>query len=172
MMLLPVRQAFKSNFSVLWSWSSTSWSTKLTVSCLCPEDHFYQFASFVFQNVVFTNHKFANGRTDVRRPTYLRTQTYVRTGVRTVDGRKNWSTNWQIENNGSFHFLDQSFAETRLRPYDSTLVWVRNREFEINQSPQRIIANVIGDSSLTSPYFFILELAKKWSDFRSSKLNR
>ena len=52
-----------------------------------------------------------------------------------------------------FHFLDQSFAETK--DWDQTAqLWFQTGA-EINQSPQCVVADVIGDSSL----------------IRSSKLN-
>jgi len=56
-------------------------------------------------------------------------------------------------NIGSFHFLDQSFAETK--DWDQTAeLWSRSG-VEINQSPQRVVADVIGDSSLISPFIFL-----------------
>jgi len=42
--------------------------------------------------------------------------------------------------------------DQRLRPNGSTLV---SAGVKINQSPQRVIADVIGGSSLISPYFFV-----------------
>jgi len=42
--------------------------------------------------------------------------------------------------------------DQRLRPNGSTLA---ESGVEINQSPQRVIADVIGDSSLISQYFFV-----------------
>ena len=59
--------------------------------------------------------------------------------------------------------------DQRLRPNHSTLV---SAGVEFNQSPQLIVADVIGGSSLILPYFFVyFWSSKKWSDFRSSKLN-
>jgi len=55
--------------------------------------------------------------------------------------------------NGSFHFLDQSFAETKDRDQTAQL-WTQSG-VEINQSPSSVIADVIGDSSLISPHFFV-----------------
>jgi len=53
-----------------------------------------------------------------------------------------------------------SFAETK--DSDQTAQLWSQSDVKINQSPQRIIADVIGDSSPISPYFlFIFELAKK-----------
>jgi len=42
---------------------------------------------------------------------------------------------------------------------------------EFNQSPQLVIADVIGGSSLISLYFVCVYFSENWSDFRSSKLN-
>jgi len=57
----------------------------------------------------------------------------------------------------------------RLRPNCSTLV---SAGVEINQSPQLVIAHVIGDSLLILPYFFVyFWITEKVKWFRSSKLN-
>jgi len=53
---------------------------------------------------------------------------------------------------GSFHFLDQPFAEIKDRPNGSTLV---SAGVEFNQSLQCVIADVVGCSWLISPYFFV-----------------
>jgi len=64
----------------------------------------------------------------------------------------------------SFLLLDQSFSQTK--DWDQTAQLWSQSGVEINQSQQLVIADVIGGSSLISPYFFISELVKKWSDFR------
>ena len=72
----------------------------------------------------------------------------------------------------SFHFLDWSFAETK--DWDQTAQRWSQSNVKFNQSQPRIITDVIGNSSLISPYFFVyfwITLAKKWSDFRSSKIS-
>ena len=76
---------------------------------------------------------------------------------------------WYSFVNGSFHFLDQSFAETK--DWDQTAQLLSQSGVEFNESPQRVIADV----SATHHWFrrislFSFELAKKWSDFHSLKL--
>jgi len=67
-------------------------------------------------------------------------------------------------------FLDQSFAETK--KWDQTAQLWSYYGVEINQSLQRVITDVIGDSSpIRRISLLISELAKQWSDFRSSKLD-
>jgi len=71
-------------------------------------------------------------------------------------------------NTGSFYFLDQSFAETK------RLIFGLRPELRLTNhcggahhcSLHNVIADVITDIS-----WFIYELAKKWSDSRSSELN-
>jgi len=63
-----------------------------------------------------------------------------------------------------------------LRPtkdWDQTAQLWSQSGVETNQSPRCIVADVVGDSSLILPYFFVyFELAKKWSNFCSSKLSQ
>ena len=53
----------------------------------------------------------------------------------------------------AFHSLDQSFAETK--DWDQMAQLWSQSDVEINQSQQRVIADVIGDSSLILTYFFV-----------------
>jgi len=73
--------------------------------------------------------------------------------------QKRW---WCFDTAGHFHFLDQSFTETK------RISFGLSPELRLTNQLQLVIADIIGDSSLISPcfviYFWISEKVKKnWS---------
>jgi len=71
---------------------------------------------------------------------------------------------------GHFSFRLVFRWDQRLRPNQTARLWSQS-DVEFNQSKPHVIANVIGDSSLISPYLFVFEAANKSSDFHASELN-
>ena len=69
---------------------------------------------------------------------------------------------------GSFHCLNSPRQKTETKRFN----FGPRPELRKYRKLTNVIADVIGDSSPISPYFFIFELAKMWSDFCSTELNR
>jgi len=74
-----------------------------------------------------------------------------------------------IEYSGSFHFLDQSFAETK--DWDQTAQPWSQSELSITNQHVSSLTSLATHRWFCRISWFIFELAKKLSDFRSSKLS-
>jgi len=80
---------------------------------------------------------------------------------------------WRIvlRHSGSFHCLDQSFAETKDSDQTAQL-WSQLESSLTNHCSSSSLASSAAHRWIRHISLFIFELAKKRSDFHSSKLNR